>query len=372
MAVFALSQYLTARGLVSIPLARVLLFVAWLCLSVLLLLVVNAFEIKKRFAVIGTLVLAGILGGLEIWASFRNTPMPVISLSCEQVALPVSFTPGETINVLFTASLGGISKMTASANGPNVYWFTEAQKSKQGGLVYRCDFINDADSPVSNVFLLFKVHTREAIRGNNIHPPGSSAIVGCGSGNCLVSGRVLRSDDLPAKINRIDGRGGKVRLYIWNNNPQQFAEVFPPQFVTLEYNDKTARARLKYSGVILINPQSDIGIPSPPDVGKPASQPSPCFSALQFTQKAVQSTDSPYAKEVLVKLKGVMHARIYTTAGVSPPNLDSKVAKFQGGAFGTGPSFFEIDIMNPAPVTLHMKLGSLQPFDVVCIDNIRR
>ena len=74
VAVFALSQYLTARGLVSITLARILLGIAWLCISGLIVLVVKAFEIKKPILTIaaGILLVAVTFGGLETWASLRK------------------------------------------------------------------------------------------------------------------------------------------------------------------------------------------------------------------------------------------------------------------------------------------------------------
>jgi hypothetical protein len=73
-ALFALSQYLTARGLVSVALARILLLIAGLCLIAMAFLVVKAFKLPHARSLIvsaSTLIIA-CFGGLEAWATYRT------------------------------------------------------------------------------------------------------------------------------------------------------------------------------------------------------------------------------------------------------------------------------------------------------------
>jgi len=89
---FALSQYLQARGLVSIPLARMLLAVAWLCISAALYISVRAFDVKRRAVTfIGSLLVAVILVSLEVWATLRASPLGDYKafIDCEDKLLPV-------------------------------------------------------------------------------------------------------------------------------------------------------------------------------------------------------------------------------------------------------------------------------------------
>lgn len=99
VAVFALSQYLTARGFVSIALARVLLGIAWFCLSSLIVLVVKAFEIKRTGLTIavGIFLVTMTLGGLETWAPLRKVPEVSVS-SRNQISPVKSPNPLGTVN----------------------------------------------------------------------------------------------------------------------------------------------------------------------------------------------------------------------------------------------------------------------------------
>jgi len=76
---FALSQYLTARGLVSIPLARILLLITWVCIAALIVFAVKAFEVRRgRIIMFGGITISALLlGGLETWATLRSRAAPI-------------------------------------------------------------------------------------------------------------------------------------------------------------------------------------------------------------------------------------------------------------------------------------------------------
>jgi len=204
---------------------------------------------------IAVLLFAGIWG-LDAWAPKPKRPGEIhLSFVFEKVPLPIPSPPGSFINVLET---GGIFTIWPSTTGSNVYWFSESQKSKRGGFVYRCDFVNDEERSVFNIYVSFKVNIRKARR---VTKTPESVIVNSSSGKVVLSGDVVRSYDLPAQIARIDGRGGKFTIYLWNNS-EQFVEVFAPDYVMmLESEAKPIRVEVKHSRTaITIFPEAYVGM----------------------------------------------------------------------------------------------------------------
>ena len=90
LAIFALSEYLQARGIVSVPLARIFLTIACLAFSALVWIITKAFKSPPHFGVIGIAGLIATLGGLEVWASSRGSEA-LLALTCDVIALPVIY-----------------------------------------------------------------------------------------------------------------------------------------------------------------------------------------------------------------------------------------------------------------------------------------
>ncbi len=136
VALFALSQYLTARGFVSETLARILLSIAWICLVVLLLLIHKALQLKKTITISAALLLTGLLGGLEFWASSRDRNQGVPSKHIASLTPPGIPGPNDDV---YLPSVSRQSKPTVFSGPFAVYLGNSELRQKEGfgeGLFY--------------------------------------------------------------------------------------------------------------------------------------------------------------------------------------------------------------------------------------------